>query len=77
MREDIGMAISNENPNFVDGEDGGCGSVSAALVFSPRAADLVSAPIATFLMVGGSHGVRCSLLVRRGSLSVTADLRKN
>src|SRR5262249_45271037 len=56
------MAISNENPNFVDGEDGGCGSVSAALL-SSASADLVSAPIATFLMAGGSHGVRCSLLV--------------
>src|SRR5262249_52554949 len=61
-RADIGMAISNENPNFVDGEDGGCGSVSAALL-SSASADLVLAPIATFLMVGGSHGVRCSLLV--------------
>src|SRR5215468_5776659 len=56
------MAISNENPNFVDGEDGGCGSVSAGLL-SSASADLVSAPITTFLMVGGSHGVRCSLLV--------------
>jgi len=76
MRADIGMAISNENPNFVEGGDGGCGSVSAALFCSAWAADLVSAPIATFLMVGRSHGVRCLLLVWPVLLTVMADLRK-
>src|SRR5262249_50467789 len=47
-----------------------------AVLLSSASADLVSAPIATFLMVGGSHRVRCSLLVWPVLLTVMADLRK-
>jgi hypothetical protein len=59
-RADSGNAHSMENPSFVAGAAGGCGSVSlepddcAALRFD----DLVSRPIASTVSAGGCHGRR-------------------
>jgi hypothetical protein len=61
VRADIGKAISNENPNFVAGGDGGNGSARPRLA-SRGVADLVSAPIATFVTTGGSQVLRRSSL---------------
>ena len=60
MREDSGNAHSKENPSFVAGAVGGCGSVwlepddGAALRFD----DFVSRPIASTVSAGGCHGRR-------------------
>jgi hypothetical protein len=74
LRAAIGKAISNENPSFVAGDDGGCGSVGPGLL-SPRAADFVSAPIATFFTAGGSQVLCCLSSVRSVLIGPMADLR--
>jgi hypothetical protein len=69
----MGNAISNENPSFVAGDDGGRGSRELP---SPRAADFVSVPIATFVTTGASQVLRCCSLVRPALFAPMAALRK-
>ena len=53
-RAESGSAISKENPSLVVGDVGGCGSSKAGF-FPLFEADLVSAPIGTFVTTGGSQ----------------------
>jgi len=61
VRDASGNAISNENPSFVAGSEGGCGSASAGS-FVAGAGDFVSV-IAVLVTAGGSQVLlRLSLL---------------
>src|SRR5262249_3437603 len=70
LREDIGKAISNAKPSFVDGGDGSCGSARPVLL-----TDFVSAPMATLVTTGGSQGLLRLSLVRPVLIAFMTDLR--
>jgi hypothetical protein len=59
-RADSGNAHSKENPSFVAGAAGGCGSVwlEPEACVALRFDDFVSRPIASTVNAGGCHGRR-------------------
>ena len=59
-RADSGNAHSKENPSFVAGAAGGCGSVwlEPDACIALRFDDFVSRPIASTVSAGGRHGRR-------------------
>jgi len=60
QRADSGNAHSKENPSFVAGAAGGCGSVwlEPDACIALRFDDFVSRPIASTVSAGGCHGRR-------------------
>jgi len=78
-RADSGNAHSKENPSFVAGAAGGCGSAGlepddcAALGWD----DLVSRPIASTVSAGGCHGRRFAMWVPSDFVGCIACPRNN